>query len=162
MGGTFALKTHARTVLCATDLSPIGDGAIGLALLLAAPGATLHLLYVNEPTYVVSPIDATVLHADLLNPEETEKVEKRAMAHLAAVVPEEARARGIRVERHVVHESGTAAVIAREAERLKADVVVLGTHGRTGLRKALLGSVAGDVMKHLKRPVVLFHDAPGR
>jgi nucleotide-binding universal stress UspA family protein len=156
------MKTQVRTVLCATDLSPIGDGAIGLALLLAAPGATLHLLYVNEPTYVVSPVDATVLHADLLDPEQADRVERKAMEHLQAAVPAEAAARNVRVERHVRHESGTAAVIAREAERLRADVVVLGTHGRTGLKKALLGSVAQDVMKHARRPVVLFHDAPAK
>jgi nucleotide-binding universal stress UspA family protein len=154
------MKTPVRTVLCATDLSPIGDGAVVLALALAAPGATLHLLHVNEPTYVASPIDATILHADVLSPEEFAKVEEKAKDHMQRLVPAEARSRGVLVEHHVVYESGTAAVIAREAERLRADVVVLGTHGRTGLRKALLGSVAQDVMKHAKRPVVLFHDVP--
>jgi nucleotide-binding universal stress UspA family protein len=153
------MKTPATTVLCATDLSPVGDGAIGLALALAAPGATLHLVHVNEPVYVVSPVDATVLHADALRPEVLEEVERRALEHMERVVPEEARARGVRVERRVLHESGAAVVIAREADRVKADVVVLGTHGRTGLKKALLGSVAQDVMKKAKRPVVLFHDA---
>ncbi len=152
------MKAPIKTILCATDLSAVGDGAIDLALALAGPGTTLHLLYVNEPTYVVSPIDATVLHADALKPEETERVEEKVMGHLHRVVPEDVRVRGIRIENHVLHESGAAAVIAREAERLHADLVVLGTHGRTGLKKALLGSVAMDVMKKSKRPVALFHE----
>jgi nucleotide-binding universal stress UspA family protein len=156
------MKLPAQTILLTTDLSPIGDGAVDMAFTLAGPGATVHLLYVNEPAYVMSPVDATVLYASALTPEERDKVETKVKAHLRHIVPEEALVRGIRVEHHVVHDSGAAAVIEREAKRLGAEVIVLGTHGRTGLKKALLGSVAQEVMKKSKIPVVLVHDAPTR
>ena len=47
-----------------------------------------------------------------------------------------------------------AAEINTVAERLGADVIVMGTHGRTGLVRALLGSVAAKVVRHSKIPVV--------
>lgn len=46
------------------------------------------------------------------------------------------------------------AEITTVAERIGADVIVLGTHGRTGLARALLGSVAARVVRHSKVPVV--------
>ena len=47
-----------------------------------------------------------------------------------------------------------AAEITTVAEKLGADVIVMGTHGRTGLVRALLGSVAAKVVRHSKVPVV--------
>ena len=46
------------------------------------------------------------------------------------------------------------AQIARTARRLRADVVVVGTHGRTGLAKLFLGSVAGRVIAIAPCPVM--------
>ncbi|HSB82320.1 MAG TPA: universal stress protein [Candidatus Methylomirabilis sp.] len=44
--------------------------------------------------------------------------------------------------------------IVRAARRLKCDVIVLATHGRTGLRHVLLGSVAENVLRHASCPVL--------
>ena len=41
------------------------------------------------------------------------------------------------------------------------DLVVMGSHGRTGLRRALLGSVAEKVVRHAHCPVVVAHTRPG-
>ena len=62
----------------------------------------------------------------------------------------------------MVHEADAAAVIEREAKRLRADAIVLGTHGRSGLSRALLGSVAGALLRSAKRPVILAHDVPSK
>ena len=45
--------------------------------------------------------------------------------------------------------------IAQAAERLGADAIVVGTHGTTGLGKALLGSVALEVLRLAHRPVTV-------
>ncbi len=45
-------------------------------------------------------------------------------------------------------------VIRAEADRLEADLVVMGTHGRTGLRRVLLGSVAEEVLRRAACPVL--------
>ena len=53
-------------------------------------------------------------------------------------------------------------VIVAEAERWPADLVVIGTHGRRGLSKALLGSVADGVVRSASVPVLLVRSAPAR
>lgn len=45
--------------------------------------------------------------------------------------------------------------ILRAAEEWAADVIVLGTHGRTGLQRVVLGSVAETLVRHCKVPVLL-------
>ncbi|BDD94202.1 universal stress protein [Pandoraea sp. XJJ-1] len=51
---------------------------------------------------------------------------------------------------------GTVAdAIIREAERWHADLLVLGTHGRKGVRRLLMGSVAEQVLRQTHRPVML-------
>ena len=45
--------------------------------------------------------------------------------------------------------------ICQAAERLGADLVCLGTHGRTGIARAALGSVAVNVLTHIRRPLLL-------
>jgi nucleotide-binding universal stress UspA family protein len=154
------MRFPIRTVLCATDLSPTGDGAVGLAFALAAPGATVHLLHVDEPAFVLSPLDGTVLYATPPTAAEQVSTDEAAANHMKSLVPEKAAARGVSTRTHVVHDAGPAAVILREALRLEADLVVLGTHGRGAVAKAMLGSVATSVMRRGKVPVVLFHDVP--
>ena len=51
---------------------------------------------------------------------------------------------------------GTVAdAIVREAERWHADLLILGTHGRKGVRRLLIGSVAEQVLRQAHRPVML-------
>jgi nucleotide-binding universal stress UspA family protein len=154
------MRLPVKNILCASDLSPIGDGAVDLAYALAGPGATVHLLHVNEPAFVMSPLDATVLYTSPGSEERQKEVDERAARHLKRLIPEDALTRGVRTEVHVLHESGPAGVIEREATARKVDLIVLGTHGRSGIAKALLGSVADSVMRHAKVPVALFHDRP--
>jgi nucleotide-binding universal stress UspA family protein len=153
------MRLPPKSILCASDLSPTGDGAVGLAYALAGNGTTVHLLHVNEPAFVMSPLDATVMYATS-SAEQQKAVEERASTHLKGLVPDAATAKGVRTSVLVLHDTGPVGVIQREALRLGADVIVLGTRGRGGVARALLGSVADSVMKHSKVPVVLFHEAP--
>ena len=52
--------------------------------------------------------------------------------------------------------------IVRAAKRQRADLLVMGTHGRTGLRKALLGSVAERVLRTSICPVMTVRGAKGQ
>jgi nucleotide-binding universal stress UspA family protein len=149
----------AKTILCATDLSPTGDGAVALAHALAGKGSTVHLLFVDEPAYLMSPLDATVLYAPAGQEKRRRRVEDRVRRHLRGLVPRGGRARGVRTEILVLHEAGPAGVILREARRLRADAVVLGTRGRRALAKALLGSVADAVARRAPIPVLLLRSA---
>lgn len=70
-------------------------------------------------------------------------------------------ARGHGVEPAVVVHSGPVApTIAREAEQLGADLILMGTHGRKGLARAVLGSVAEEVARHANVPVMLVRRSP--
>ena len=46
--------------------------------------------------------------------------------------------------------------ICKYADKEDLDLVVLGSHGRTGLKKLVLGSVSENVLEHCKRPVVIY------
>jgi nucleotide-binding universal stress UspA family protein len=45
-------------------------------------------------------------------------------------------------------------IILEEAEKIGADLIVMGSHGRTGVKRLLLGSVAEHVLRHANCPVV--------
>lgn len=115
---------HIRQILFASDFSPHSDHAFHAALALAQHfGARLHLLH--------------VVH----HPHEQEA----ARAHLEAFAQE--RVSG--VEWSVAVATGHAAAqIVAHAEREKVDLIVAGTHGRTGLAHVVMGSVAEAVMRH--------------
>jgi nucleotide-binding universal stress UspA family protein len=59
----------------------------------------------------------------------------------------------IRIE-HQLAEGGPEEEILRVAERAPCDLIVMGTHGRTGLGRVLLGSVAEAVLRHAPCPVL--------
>ena len=146
-----------RTILCPTDLSPVGDPAAEVAFHMAGPGGIVHLLHVREPAIVSSPLDGTPLIAKRTDPEAESAAEHRAEEHLLALA-KRPEAKGVRTEVAVVEDVGVAGRILAEAKRLHVDAIVLGTHGRTGFGRLLLGSVAAEVLRAKSCRVVLVHD----
>jgi nucleotide-binding universal stress UspA family protein len=149
------LMATPRTILCPSDLSPVGDPAAEVAYAMAGPGGTVHLLHVLEPAVVLSPLDGTPLitHVD---PKSERAREKQVEEHLRALA-KRAAPEGVSTEVHVVEDTGVAGCILAEAKRRKASAIVMGTHGRTGFGRLLLGSVAGEVLKAKSMRVVLVH-----
>jgi nucleotide-binding universal stress UspA family protein len=74
------------------------------------------------------------------------------LMHLA---PAAAAARGQLTEVHVLESHHPAEAICQAAERLSADMICIGTHGRSGIAKALLGSVTHEVIARSHRPTLL-------
>ena len=62
---------------------------------------------------------------------------------------------GLRVRAEVIEGHRVGGAILKAADRIGADVIVVGTHGRTGVWRTLLGSVAEDVLRHATRPVLI-------
>lgn len=141
-----------KTVLVATDFSPVGNGAIPLAYAAATPGATVHLLHV---------VQSERARADVRNvfrPVATEPNQgamKAAEARLAELVPSDASAKSITTRVHALEANEPWEAICQAAERLSADLICLGTHGRSGLARAALGSVAARVLTQSRRPLLL-------
>jgi nucleotide-binding universal stress UspA family protein len=142
-------------ILVATDFSPCSDAAIDLACDLAArQGATLTLLHVCQlPSYAYYGGGLYMAAPDLV---ESIRVDaERGLAAASARVG----ARGINSDSfHFVGEP--AEEIVRFARQHAYPLIVLGTHGRRGLRRFLLGSVAEQVVRMSEVPVLTWR-APG-
>ena len=160
MGGTGASSRPARicstvisrmrNILAAVDFSPISDLVIARASELAqAFGSALWLVHVAAPDP-----DFVGYESGPQSVRETVAAELRdAHRHLqeqsAAL-----RERGIDCTALLVQGSTTETLV-REAERLNADLIVLGSHGHGAIRRALLGSVSEHVLHHARRPLLI-------
>ena len=126
---------HYKKVLVAIDLSEVSERVLKKAADIA-DGATLNLIYVSEPlTYYYSPefgVDLAPVQQALHSKSEQllQKMGDRVK------IPKS--------HQHVAI-GKPAAQIRQLAERLEADLIVIGTHGRRGLQR-LLGSTANDVL----------------
>jgi nucleotide-binding universal stress UspA family protein len=81
-------------------------------------------------------------------------ITQETASELVQMVPDrDGRARIGAIHRHVVR-GKPAAEILRTAEKLPADMIVMGTHGRTGLAGLLIGSVAEKTVRRAHCPVV--------
>lgn len=128
-----------RRVLVAVDLSAPSEAALvtGLRLLRALPGEppSVELLFALHPQELAASIHFTPDRVRAFAGEELERLARRAVPEWAGVV-----------ERCV--RSGEARdVILEESAARDADLVILGTHGRSGLERWLLGSVAAGVLR---------------
>ena len=66
-----------------------------------------------------------------------------------------ARAAGVSIETEIVEDTHAARGIVNAATSCSADLIVMGSHGRNGLEKLVLGSVAQAVLSHTKLPVLV-------
>ncbi len=131
-----ALPPPVRHVLAATDLSEAGNAAALRAYALVGAGGGI----------------VELCHA---LPAEVRDDDRRWLEQqLEALVPAEAFARRI-VTRVSLLRGPPAPAILQASERLGVDAVVLGSHGRSGIARALVGSVAVEVVRGATRPGVL-------
>lgn len=134
-------------VLCPTDFSPSSLHAIDLAIKLVAPEGCLTLLHVIEaPVSYVGAVESIEFMRGL-DVRSTEHLDK-----LADRVRTQTKARVMLRNRVGNAGSETLAVLDDDAG---FDLVAMGSHGRTGLRRMLVGSVAEKVMRHAARCPVL-------
>lgn len=141
-----------QRILVPIDGSETSERALQEAIKLADSAAQLRVVYVLEEIY---PLDATgfelIDYADLQNAMRDSG--ERALAKAA----EKVKRLGVTVETALLQASGerVASVIEIEASRWHADLIVIGTHGRSGLSRLLLGSVAEGVVRLASVPVLL-------
>lgn len=132
-----------KTIMQPTDFSASSEKAYRLACTLAEPGETVvHVCHI-QPLPVLA-------YGEVVTDLTVDAAKDAAKKQLAAIVAPA----GLDVQRHYC-EGDPATEIVRFAEKLKADVIVLGTHGRTGLVRLLMGSVAEHVLRHAPCPVLV-------
>jgi len=139
-----------RRIMCASDFSPASRPAfvkaVEMAKAMRAPLVIAHVLAPFVP----------LVGEGYVTPETWERIEtvarRLAQRHLDAL-RQAARKAGARATVLMV-EGATADRIVRAAKRKRVDLLVLGTHGRTGLARAFLGSVAARVVATAPCPVL--------
>lgn len=133
-----------RTILHPTDFSESAAFAFRLACALAqAHRARLHVLHVGKRP-VITPLEGAVAT-------EPAGYQEELTTKLHDVRPEDPN---ISVEHQLLFIGDPAAEILRVAQTIKPDLIVMGTHGRTGLGRLLMGSVAEQVVRRAPCPVV--------
>jgi nucleotide-binding universal stress UspA family protein len=134
-----------HTILHPTDFSAHSANAFHLACSLARDhGARLIVLHVRQPMPVYYGEGLAFV------PEEPPAVEEGLRKQLTALRPSDA---AIPVE-HCLVTGEAAAEILRFARERGCDLIVMGTHGRTGLGRLLLGSVSEAVLRRSLCPVL--------
>jgi len=144
-----------RRVLVPTDLSAWSNVAIAYAYSILHSGGTVCIVHVEQAFEFPNPIHARHAGAAQRLEEERARQLNACRGRLRTLVPPQAKRRGILTEFEVLHEARPAAAICRAAERFGADLICMASHGRTGLSKAILGSVAQAVMSRSRVPVLV-------
>jgi nucleotide-binding universal stress UspA family protein len=137
-----------NTILHPTDFSECSKRAFQLACTVARDtGARLVVLHVVEIPEPVSGVEMLSLPNEL----NMEPMQKR----LEELHPDDPK---IKMERRLVRGVAPDQVL-KLAEEIGADAIILGTHGRTGLARLLMGSVAEQVTRKAVCPVITIRSA---
>lgn len=144
------MSQFAQTVVAATDFSEASELAVRAAALLAKQNdAALYVVHVHVPP------DTTALLSDpktgfLMADDDTRRDLHEQLDRLVKrLIPE---ARGVTTS--VATSRRPADGLCHYAEHVSADLLVVATHGRTGLGRFLIGSVAEEVVRKASCPVL--------
>ena len=143
-----------KLILVPTDFSAPAAHALRYAAALGARfGAHLLVIYAD---LFSPPLDYTIGGAGTFYVPQEDAIEgareqlmKFAETNLGTAMPYDVR---------VVLDTPTSAILA-QVRQSGANLIVMGTHGRTGLRRLLFGSVTEAVMRHAPVPVIAVHEA---
>lgn len=144
-------------LLVAVDLSDSSAAVIAAAAALAArTGAEQTLLHVAEPEpeFVGHDIDPPVMRDGVAARFHEEHRQLQALAQ------------GLRERGHactaILVQGATVETILREADKVAADLIVLGSHGKGVMKRLVLGSVSDGVLRQARVPVVVVPTMPPR
>lgn len=149
-----------QKILIAIDGSPASRQALLEATRMAPPGADLRVVTVLENPLWSVPVeqgvifDVEAMHQSMLG------AGRNILQQASSLLAE----KGITATTCLLdlfeHDNSIPGAILEEADHWQADVIVLGTHGRRGFKRLLMGSVAEALLRAAKRPVLLVHEQP--
>jgi universal stress protein A len=140
-----------KRMLCATDFSPASRPALRLAQELARTlKAKLILFHAYERSVPIG--DGGYLPSSVLQQmwSATQEAARRNLKRLAL----SPQGKGVRISMQLAEGPAPAAIV-RAAKKTRVNLVVMGTHGRTGVRRLLMGSVADRVIRTASCPVLI-------
>lgn len=137
-----------RTILHPTDFSECSDDALRAARALAGDGARLILLHVVPMESIYGGVMGVPTSPEVFEHALLDKLRKLPAPEFEASV------------KHLVREGDPATEIVRVADEEACDAIVIGSHGRSGLGRLLIGSVADAVLRKATCPVLVVKGAP--
>ncbi|MDB4998851.1 MAG: Universal stress protein UspA [Myxococcaceae bacterium] len=140
-----------RSILVPVDFTETSDRALDYAVAMAARfEATVVAMHAYEIPVYGFPDGALVASGEVAT-----RISEAAQKALDRLV-EARQNKGVKLT--ALLRTGVAYDLANTvADEIDADLIVIGTHGRRGLARALLGSVAENVIRTAKRPVLVIH-----
>ena len=142
-----------KRILVPVDFDEPSERALAYAVALAKPlGAEITVLHAYELPYYGFPDGALIATAEMAG-----RILVGAQSGVAEMMDKHENA-GVAIK-SLVREGPAAEEIENVAKEIEADIIVMGTHGRRGLRRALLGSVTETVIRTSSRPVLTVHEA---
>lgn len=144
-----------KHILIPTDGSKLsGEAAEAGVRLAKALGAKVTALFAAPPATPI--IYKAMLPVGYATPEEHRKMTAKAAASYLAAIEKAARAAGVPCEAVTVTSDFPADAILRTAKKRRCDLVFMASHGRRGIRGALLGSETQKVLAEGRLPVLVY------
>jgi nucleotide-binding universal stress UspA family protein len=154
---SLAAALQLRRILLPTDFSGCANYALPYAAAIArAAGAAIICVHVVEP------IVPAVAYSGLAEPMPIADISEQLEDSAERELPELASCEefsGLKVEEVIVH-GDAAAEIVRVAGEREVDLIVVSSHGRTGLGRIIFGSTAEAVVRHASCPVLVVKPPP--
>ncbi|WP_374623230.1 universal stress protein [Devosia sp.] len=146
---------YAR-ILVATDGSDLAGRALDHALQLARMAASeVVIVTITEPALMAAGSYAAAAGAVFDPMPEVVEAQQKAANDLLAAAARKAEAAGIKARTVLVENSFPSDGIIATANEIGAELIVMGSHGRAGLGRLLLGSQTNNVLAHSKIPVLV-------
>lgn len=144
------ISTAPQRILVPTDLSDFAGTALRWGgLFQRNAGAKLTLLFASELYVPIDVIEGPAAYVLQRQPEFRARMADELRGHVERYLPDA----GDSVEHRIVDKAPSQAIV-ETADAIDADLIIMGTHGRTGWRRVLLGSVTETVVHHTNRPVL--------
>jgi len=143
-----------KRILVCTDFSPASQVALDYGRNVARTfGASLRVVHVVENMEARYYVDAGYIPL----PDLQKHAEEAARRKLATVVTDDDR-KSLHAESTILRSTAPARAIVNYAKDEAIDMIVVGTHGRGGVSRVLLGSIAERVVRTAPCPVLTVHD----
>ena len=145
-----------KNILIPTDGSLLSRRAAKDAVELAQKlGAKVTGFYVAPAFHIEVYDDMVYMPPDLLNPKAHAANAKKAAERYLEFIKKMAADRSVPYEGYFVMNDSPSDAIVKAARKYKCDLIYMGSHGRTGITKLLLGSQTNKVLTHTRIPVLV-------
>ena len=152
-----------KRILCPVDLSGFSMEALRLAAQLAKGGtAVLDILHVIHNPFdelymsAITESDPALLEAYAAEPSKRAKIVRATQDHAEVLLKQFCReaVSGVAKVNYHIRQGDPFENILEASEDFQSDLIALATHGRTGLKRLVIGNVAEKVVRHARCPVL--------